>query len=238
MLTTDVRERIDQKLEESTKEIDKYTNNLGRVITKLESTAKHATNRPNDTIGATPAHNGTKTYAQTLVSPTPHTNPTLAARKGIRARQFMLKGVTGESKFRDMNNTQLKSEFKKILREAGIKGKAIQMVTKQRLRGILIETENDRIAAWLRRESNAKEFCENVGTEAKFKTRTHELIAYNVLLTLDLTNLNHITKIHKVNQLEMGTIKSARWVKPIARRSPTQRSAHLILSFTDVNAAN
>ena len=152
LLTTDVRERIDQKLEESTKEMDKYTNNLGRVITKLESTAKHTANRLNDTIGATPAHNGTKTYTQTLVSPPPHTNLRLAAREEIRARQFMLEGVTGESKFGDMNNTQLKSEFERILREAGIEGKAIRMVTKQRLGGILIETENDRIAAWLRTE--------------------------------------------------------------------------------------
>jgi hypothetical protein len=45
----------------------------------------------------------------------------------------MLEGVTGDSKFRGMNNTQLKSEFERILREAGIEGKGIQMVTKQRL---------------------------------------------------------------------------------------------------------
>ena len=87
-------------------------------------------------------------------------------------------------------------------------------------------------------ETNAREFCEGVGPGTKFKMRMHELIGYNVPLILEPTNSNHITEIHEVNQLETGTIKSTRWVKPVARRSPSQRSAHLILSFTDVNAAN
>ncbi len=238
LLSSDVKEKIDQKLVESTKEMEKYTNNLSRIVTKLESAATHTTNQPNATAGATPTYNGVKTYAQTLVSPPSHANPKLAAREGIRARQFMLEGVIRESKMGEMNNTQLKSEFERILREAGIEGKGIRMVTKQRLGGILIEVENDKVAAWLRRETNAREFCEGVGPGTKFKMRTHELIAYNVPLTLEPTNSNHIIEIHEVNQLETGTIKSARWVKPVARRSPSQRSAHLILSFTDVNAAN
>ena len=150
----------------------------------------------------------------------------------------MLEGVTRESRFGDMNNSQLKSELKKILREMGTKGKGIRMVTKQRLGGILIEAENDMVATWLRKDSNAKEFCQNIGPGTKFKTRTHELIAYNVPLTMEPANPNHLIEIHEVNQLDSGTIKSARWVKPIVRRSPSQRSAHLILSFTDVNAAN
>ena len=109
LLSSDVKEKIDQKLEESTKEMEKYTNNLSRIVTKLESAATHTTNQPNATAGATPTYNGVKTYAQTLVSPPPHANPKLAAREGIRARQFMLEGVIRESKMGEMNNTQLKS---------------------------------------------------------------------------------------------------------------------------------
>ena len=101
----------------------------------------------------------------------------------------MLEGVTRESKLGDMNNTQLKLEFEKILREMGIEGKGLRMVTKQRLGGILIEAENNKVATWLRKESNAKEFCQNVGPGTKFKTRTHKLIAYNVPLTLEPINL-------------------------------------------------
>ncbi len=237
ILTSDVREKIDQKMEESSKELDKYTDNVGRLITKLESTA-HVVSQPNTTNNTTLACDGTRTYAQATVSPPAHANPKLAAREGIRARQFMLEGVDRESKIGGMNNSQLKLEFERILRETGIEGKGLRMVTKQRLSGILIETDNDKIAAWLRKESTAEEFCEKIGPGAKFKTRTYDLIAYNVPLTLEPTNPNHLTEINEVNQLDPGVIKSARWVKPIARRSPSQRSAHLILSFTDVNAAN
>ena len=209
ILTSDVREKIDQKMEESSKELDKYTDNLGRLITKLESTA-HVVSQPNTTNNTTLARDGTRTYAQATVSPPAHANPKLAAREGIRARQFMLEGVDRESKIGGMNNSQLKSEFERILRETGIEGKGLRMVTKQRLSGILIETDNDKIAAWLRKESTAEEFCEKIGPGAKFKTRTYDLIAYNVPLTLEPTNPNHLTEINEVNQLDPGVIKSAR----------------------------
>jgi len=113
----------------------------------------------------------------------------------------MLEGFTRELRFGDMNNSQLKSELEKILREMGTEGKGIQMVTKQRLGGILIEVENDKVATWLRKDSNTKEFCQNVGPGTKFKTRTHELIAYNVPLTMEPANPNHLIEIHEVNQL-------------------------------------
>ncbi len=97
---------------------------------------------------------------------------------------------------------------------------------------------DDQAARWMREELNAKSFCAVIGTSANFRNRIHNLIAFNVPITMELENANHIKEIHEINQLELNTIKAARWVKPIARRSPTQRTAHLIISYTDINAAN
>jgi len=82
----DAKEKINQRMEESTKEIDKYTSNPGRIIAKLELTPTHPANQSNTIVNATPTHNGAKTYAQTLISPPPHANPKIAAREGIRAK--------------------------------------------------------------------------------------------------------------------------------------------------------
>jgi len=72
--------------------------------------------------------------------------------------------------------------------------------------------ENDNATAWLRKEGNTKEFCNKVGPDAKFKTRTYILIAYNVPIILDLENEKHLAEIHKVNQIEEGSIIKVRWV--------------------------
>jgi hypothetical protein len=104
--------------------------------------------------------------------------------------------------------------------------------------GLLIEMDNDRAANWMKNTKNAENFCKTIGPNAKFKIKTYSLITYNVPISMDPDNNAHIEEIQEVNQLERGTIKWARWVKPITRRSRGQRSAHLIPSFTDTSAAN
>jgi hypothetical protein len=207
---------------------------MDRTITKLETNTAVTTSTANtSTHPVRPG--GPRTYAETLISPPQHVDPKLVAKEGIRARQLMLEGVSKESKCREMNNTQLKSNLSGILREIGLEGKGIRAVNRQRL---LIEMDNDYATGWLKEADNAQEFCSKVGPDVKFRTRTHNLIAYNVPIVVDLDNEKHMTEIHKTNQLEKGSIIRARWAKPIARRSPSQRSAHLILTFNDVDTAN
>jgi hypothetical protein len=181
---------------------------------------------------------GHRTYAETLVTPPSHANPKLAAKEGIRARQHMIEGIGEDLKLGEMDDTQIKEELNKIARTLGLEGRGIRTATRQRLGGVLIEMADDHAARWMKEESNARSFCEAIGPDTTFKKRVYNLIAYNVPITMEPENDNHIKEIHETNQLEPKTIKTARWVKPIARRSLTQRMAHLILSYTDVHAAN
>ena len=58
----------------------------------------------------------TGTYASALVNPPAYANPKVAAREGIKARQFMIQGLK-ESKLSHLNPVQLKAEVNKILSE-------------------------------------------------------------------------------------------------------------------------
>ena len=108
----------------------------------------------------------------------------------------------------------------------------------QRHRGILIEMETDDGATWLRNGDNRKDLCEAIGNNAKFKPRTFSLIAFNVALTIEPDSQEHKNEICEANHIGEGGIVNMRWAKLPERRSLGQKTAHLIIAFTDANAAN
>ena len=61
----------------------------------------------------------TNSYASVLINPPAHANTGVAAREGIKARQFAIKGIKN-LKFSHLDFLQLKTELKKILTDIGI----------------------------------------------------------------------------------------------------------------------
>jgi hypothetical protein len=45
-------------------------------------------------------------------------------------------------------------------------------------------------------------------------------------------------EIREANSLEPTTVVSAKWAKAINRRTPNQRTAHLLLTLDNTNTAN
>jgi hypothetical protein len=162
----------------------------------------------------------------------------LAAREGIRARQFMIEGPQRESTIGQMNGIQLKNEFNRILGELSQADNKVRSAVVQRNQGILLEMENNNGAAWMRMTDNCTALCEVIGNNAYFRTRTYNLIAFNVDLMVEPENQVHRDEISKANHLEIGSIMSMRWVKQPERRALGQKTAHLFLSFTNANTAN
>ena len=74
---------------------------------------------------AAPIPSARRSFTETLINPPPHADPKLAAREGIKARQFMLEGLDGESKVGQMNSLQLKTELNAILEKMGQEEKKI-----------------------------------------------------------------------------------------------------------------
>ena len=103
---------------------------------------------------------------------------------------------------------------------------------------ILIEVESDSTARWFANSVNRNSLCERLGSNFIFVARTYSVIVFNAPLTIDIHDTSHSSEICEANNWDDETIKEMRWVKPIDRRTPNQRSAHLIMLFTDPIAAN
>ena len=184
-----------------------------------------------------PRVNQAGTYAAVASNPPPHANPRVAAKEGIKARQFLMEGLTN-TKFSHTDTIQLKTEFNTILGTLGLLDGRIRSVNKIRNGGTLIEMDSDNATAWLTKQENRANFCSKIGPTVIFRARIYSLIAFNVPLDIDPENQKHRQEVCEANSLEQEVIPSMKWAKPIHRRSETQRTAHLFLTFTNADAAN
>ena len=98
--------------------------------------------------------------------------------------------------------------------------------------------DSDASAAWLTEQENRDNTCSKIGPGVSFRSRVHNLIAFNVPLGISPENQNHLQEICEANSLDPNTISAMRWVKPVHRRSQEQRTAHLFLTFSNADAAN
>jgi hypothetical protein len=214
LLVEDAKERIDEHVKATEK--------------RLASQVMPASAQPRPTTG---------TYASALINPPAHVNPKVAAREGIKARQFMVSGLN-ESKLSHLDTFHLKAELNKFLMELGLPTGKIRSVINSRSGGTIVEADSDEVAAWLANGSNQVRLCEKIGPKAEFRTRNYNVIAFNVPTDINPEEDNHRLEICEVNGLESSTITTAKWAKAVNKRSPSQRTAHLLLTFSDANAAN
>ena len=76
------------------------------------------------------------------------------------------------------------------------------------------------------------------GDGAQFKKRNHLVIAFYIPLNLNTDSPGHMKEIEEVNNILPGTLVNLHWIKPPARRAPTQTCSHLVLTFADPDTAN
>ena len=243
-----VRSAFDSQLTEFTADMKmlaedvntKIDNHLKAVLDQIEKTASRIPPQTVTTEASKPTRQATTTipsYASALVKPPPNADPKLAAREGIKARQFLLTGIS-RSRLGQHDTQMLKAELNKVAKELGLTGGKIRSALRQTGGNILIEVDSDASAIWFADKVNSVEFCSNIGDEVAFKSRTYNVMAFNAPTNLDTADRGHIEELNEANGLEEHTIIAMRWAKPQNRRSAQQRSAHLILSFTNAEAAN
>ena len=131
--------------------------------------------------------------------------------------------------------------FNKTAKDLGLVDGKICSALLQNDGSILIEVDSDVSAKWFTDEINRKEFCIILlGDGVRFKNRIFNVLVFNVPLNLDPNEDSHCEDINKANNdLEDSTIMTISWAKLVNRRSPNQRSAHLVLSlFSNPEDAN
>jgi hypothetical protein len=96
---------------------------------------------------AQPPHQVTS-YTSALVNPPAHANPRVAAKEGIKARQFLIEGLK-HSKFSHLDTAQLKATINDLAFELGLQPGRIRMVINTRSGSTIIEADSDAAASWL-----------------------------------------------------------------------------------------
>ena len=123
-------------------------------------------------------------YASALIKPPPNINPKIAAREGIRARQFLLTGIK-DSAYGQYNSQQLKKQLNKIARDLGLNEGKIRSAVIQKEGRTLIEVDSDEAAKWFANPVNMAEICSMIGEDVTLKTRSFNILAFNAPLNLD-----------------------------------------------------
>ena len=172
------------------------------------------------------------------------TDPRILAREGIRFRQFIL-DFPEDAPIRKMGQEEVLRKFNEAMEKAGSdledgKGR-VRSVQRLVNKGYLGEYLHDDGAKWLAKQSNADLFFAALGEAGlgvSLKKRNHPMIAYFVPLNLNPDNPRHLAEIAESNNLSADDLLKVRWAKPPARRSPSQICGHLIINFSNPDAAN
>jgi hypothetical protein len=178
-------------------------------------------------------------YRQALIRPPPHVDPRLAAKEGIRLRQFLVEGVERDSRIGRMDAPEARKAVNQAIVTAGGEGIKARSALRQNKSGLLIEMETDVGATWLMKPANARLLCDALGPGLNIKQRNFNVFVYNASTALDPENADHLKEIAETNNIQNDTLVAMRWVKPMNRRDRAdQRTAHLILTFSNADDAN
>ena len=171
-------------------------------------------------------------------------DPRIVARVGIRAWQFIL-DFPATSAMQQIGQTEVLAIFNKAMvkatGEGNLEEQKLRTVEKLVNKGFLREFLWDEGAKWLTQQKHADAFISALGKDGggtQFKKRNHLVITYYVLLNLNTDSPEHLKEIEEVNSIQPGALINLHWIKPPARRVPTQTCGHLILMFADPDAAN
>ncbi|TDL19050.1 hypothetical protein BD410DRAFT_697962, partial [Rickenella mellea] len=104
--------------------------------------------------------------------------------------------------------------------------------------GVVYDMSSTAAALWLKTKDVMKAFLESFGGTSIIKERAYTVIAEFVPVTLDLNDADACTQIEKDNNLPSLSILTAKWIKPVHKRSQTQRTAHLIIALNSPESAN
>ncbi|KIJ48166.1 hypothetical protein M422DRAFT_162968 [Sphaerobolus stellatus SS14] len=102
--------------------------------------------------------------------------------------------------------------------------------------GIILETCTKKTAALIRERKS--EFIRNLGERAVVKDRAITIMIEFVPITFNTEKTEDIAMAENDSRLPVGSINSARWIKPESRRREGQKVAHLIVKVVGAEAVN
>ncbi|KAJ6627683.1 hypothetical protein B0H10DRAFT_1779253, partial [Mycena sp. CBHHK59/15] len=109
---------------------------------------------------------------------------------------------------------------------------------KLRTGAIVLHLNTAQAAQWLRIPRRMAAFLTGMGGTSIYRPRSYSVVVEFVPVTFDPELGKVFETIENANGLERGVLMQARFIKPVSRRSPGQRSAHAIFGFENAAAVN
>lgn len=192
----------------------------------------------------------TTSYKKALINGMPATqsftrtsaiDPRLRAREGIRQRQILVDLDASDSSpgLKSCSNVALVDAANKAINslDSDTEHKVVG-ATRLPKGGILLETNSNDAAVWLRDLDRKDAFVTALDPGAKIRTRLYSTIAQFVPVSFGPENDSEILEVEENNGMKRGDIGSMRWIKPANRRQLNQSMAHLAIRYTSPEAAN
>jgi hypothetical protein len=164
------------------------------------------------------------------------------ARNAIRARQILV-DIPKDSNLapNKISHAQLVIKIKEALKsitEEDSPDLEVRAVSQFNNGGTVIEFQTPEAANYLKNKKNKEKFIQALEPNASIKERTYSVIIQFVPLTFNIDSTEHLRDLETENNWSQNTITLARWIKPPAKRNPSQRVAHLLLILNDPKSAN
>jgi len=103
---------------------------------------------------------------------------------------------------------------------------------------ILYEVDSVETVEWLRSPEGSKIFISKFGSDVSLAAKPFPILVEFVPIHFNTDELSALREVERKKSLPIGSIKSARWIKPIKCRNPKQRRAHMSMELfrpCDVN---
>lgn len=219
---------------------------------ELHSTAEYMSTTAEELTEAakiTPSHPPLPPQAFTYADATKQKLPTIAAAKCLaQTKTVRISPPLDDpaASFKDLNEDVLiekaNTALELIRTEDPTVPEDAQFISARKINHgqVLYEVNSSQTADWLRSPDGAKAFISKFGPNITLATKPFPVLVEYVPIRFDIDDPSALREIERKNALSADSIKSARWIKPIERRSPQQRRAHLtleILKPSDTNLA-
>lgn len=229
-----LQDRVDRAIKALEETAKDYREKVATLIQPQQTYSQIAQQAPH-----TPTHPQQQLQRQAPPPPAEQHNALRAQERAkTRAKQLVL-DIDSDHVFAKSSNVGIRDECRKALKAANAPTDYdILAVTKLRKGGILLETNKEDTANWLKIKENSERFRQQIQVKSDFTKRTYAMIAKFVQCTFDPEDQRHIEDLKDENCWDSNLFAKARWAKPIERRTPHQTHAHLIITLNDENAVN
>ncbi|KAK7002022.1 hypothetical protein R3P38DRAFT_2474394, partial [Favolaschia claudopus] len=104
--------------------------------------------------------------------------------------------------------------------------------------GVIVDCKDDKTAERVKKPEVMKQFLEALGSTCVYKPRYIDLVAERIPVETDVADTGTWRVVEADSGISAGGIAGERWIKAQNRRMTGQTVAHIMLSFTDADAAN